>query len=59
MYAPRQDTVRLEGTIKAATEVRDVLFRVRDLLPEGLDRDVILGLAVQLRHAIENVSEVK
>jgi hypothetical protein len=52
MFAPRKEIVRLEGTIEAAIEVRDVLLRVRDLLPEGLDRDVIVGLAIQLRYAI-------
>jgi predicted lipoprotein len=57
MFAPRKEIVRLEGTIEAAIEARDALLRVRDLLPEGLDRDVVVGLAVQLSYAIENVQE--
>jgi hypothetical protein len=57
MYAPLKNIVRLESTIKTAIETRDTLFRVHDLLPEGIDRNKILSLAHQLHLAIENVSE--
>jgi predicted lipoprotein len=57
MFAPKKELVRLEGTIEAATETYEVLLRVHDLLPEGLERIVVLGLAVQLGYAIEDAKK--
>lgn len=55
MKAARKDVVRIEGNVAQAHELRETLLRVRDLLPEGEDRDNITALAVHLRYAIEDV----
>lgn len=51
--------VRLEGTIASAVGARKALNVARDLMPEGEDRDEIIGLMAHLRHALDDLDYEK
>jgi len=50
--AERQNEITLIGTVESALAARKALLVARDLMPEGEDRDEIIGLLVHLRYAL-------
>ena len=56
MRVQSKDTVMLVGTVQSAMVARKALKAARDAMPDGEDRDEIIGLLVHLRYAIDQAT---
>jgi hypothetical protein len=53
MRVQSNNTVMLVGDVRSALAARKALRAARDVMPDGEDRDEIIGLMVHLRYAID------
>lgn len=54
MRVEKRGRIALEGTVKSAVAARKALFKARDCMPDGEDRNEIIALAVHLGYALED-----